>query len=181
MGQRQLQRLKQEQRERALKRYLKEKQRNVLAKPGKYPFIVVLDHLKGGFNVPKIFRSAEAFGCHEIHLVNVEPFDPAPAKGAFRKVPARFHDNFNSCYQQLLERGYTLFALEAGCKTQLSQAVLPEKSAFILGHEELGLSFNRNDYPGIACLSIPHSGQTESLNVSVAGSIVMYEYLRQFS
>lgn len=181
MGQRQLQRLKREQRERALQRYLKEKQRNILAKPGCHQFIVVLDHLKGGFNVPKIFRSAEAFGCHEVHLINVEPFDPAPAKGTFRKVPARFHDNFNSCYQQLLERGYTLFALEAGCKNNLSATVLPEKSAFVLGNEGLGLSFDKRKYPEVDCLSIPHAGVTESLNVSVAGSIVMYEYLRQFS
>lgn len=180
MGLRQQKRDKRLQREKALQRYSKEKQRNSLAKPGCKQFIMVLDHLKGGFNVPKIFRSAEAFGCHEIHLINVNPFDPAPAKGTFRKVPARFHENFNSCYDELLERGYKLFALEAGCENNLHETALPEKSAFILGNEGLGLSFNKANYPELSCLSIPLFGVTESLNVSVAASIVMYEYTRQF-
>ncbi|MFO7593918.1 MAG: TrmH family RNA methyltransferase, partial [Pseudomonadota bacterium] len=82
------------ERRNALKRYEKHRRRNLLAKPGEQPFVVVLDHLKAGFNVPKIFRSAEAFGAHEVHLIGIGPFDPAPAKGAFKKVPARFHEDF---------------------------------------------------------------------------------------
>jgi tRNA G18 (ribose-2'-O)-methylase SpoU len=53
------------------------------------------------------------------------------------------------------------------------------RSAFIFGHEEYGLSFDPGAYPGLAALSIPQCGRTESLNVSVAASVVMYEYLRQ--
>ena len=163
----------------AMRRYEKDRQRNILAQPGAHDFILVLDHLKAGFNVPKIFRTAEAFGAHEIHLVNIEPFDPAPAKGAFRKVPAKFHNNFTDCFQQLKQRGYTLFVLEAEKGKTLYEAQLPEKSAFILGNEGLGMSFEPSTYPEIGCLSIPHFGETESLNVSVAASIVMYEYIRQ--
>ncbi len=163
----------------AMQRYTRERQRNKLATPGPNAFILVLDHLKAGFNIPKLFRSAEAFGAREIHLINSEPFDPAPAKGAFRKVPARFHDTFRECYQDLQQHGYTLFRLEASCENVLYHTMLPDKSAFILGNEGLGFSFNPDDYPDIRCLNIPHHGKMESLNVSVAGSIVMYEYLRQ--
>lgn len=92
-------------------RYQKERQRNILAKPGNHQFVLILDHLKPGFNVPKIFRSAEAFGAAAIHLVAIGPFDPAPAKGSFRKVPAIFHDDFESCYQELNQQGYQLFRL----------------------------------------------------------------------
>jgi len=181
MGLRQLKHAKRLARECALQRYHKEKQRNILAKPGSQHFIVVLDHLKGGFNVPKIYRSAETFGCSEVHLINVEPFDPAPAKGTFRKVPTHFHDTFRSCYEALIDRDYHLFALQAGGENSLANVVLPEKSAFILGNEGLGLSFEQETFPEISSLSIPHFGVTESLNVSVAASIVMYEYIRQFS
>jgi tRNA G18 (ribose-2'-O)-methylase SpoU len=163
----------------AMKRYEKDRQRNILAKPGAHHFILVLDHLQAGFNVPKIFRSAEAFGAHEIHLINVDPFDPAPAKGAFRKVPAKFHDNISDCFAQLKARGYHLFTLEAEKGMALYKSELPEKSAFILGNEESGISFEYASYPEIACLSIPHFGVTESLNVSIAASIVMYEYISQ--
>ena len=167
------------ERAQAMRRYEKQRRRNRLAKPGAYDFIIVLDHLKAGFNVPKIFRSAEAFGAREIHLINIDWFDPAPAKGAFKKVPARFYHDFASSYQELTGRGYSLFTLEPSpdC-TPLPAAVLPRKSAFILGHEERGISFDRVDYPEVQCLNIPHAGETQSLNVSVAASIVMYEYVR---
>jgi tRNA G18 (ribose-2'-O)-methylase SpoU len=164
-----------------LLRYQKERQKNVLAKPGEHQFILVLDHLKPGFNVPKIFRTAEAFGAAAIHLVNIGPFDPAPAKGSFRKVPAVFHDDFTSCYQNLTAQGYALFSLNPDAATSLCNCQLPVKSAFILGHEEFGCSFAAADYPEIHSLSIPQYGSVQSLNVSIASSVVMYEYLRQHS
>lgn len=163
----------------AMRRYKKDRQRNVLAQPGKHHFILILDHLQAGFNVPKIFRSAEAFGAFEIHLINIEPFDPAPAKGAFRKVPAKFYDNISDCFAELEERGYSLFTLEADKGKTLYESTLPEKSAFILGNEDNGISFDYSSCPEIECLSIPHFGVTESLNVSIAASIVMYEYISQ--
>jgi tRNA G18 (ribose-2'-O)-methylase SpoU len=164
-----------------LLRYQKERQKNVLAQPGEHHFILVLDHLKPGFNVPKIFRSAEAFGAAAVHLINIGPFDPAPAKGSFRKVPAIFHDDFENCYQQLNVQGYKLFRLAPDAQQSLCNCELPEKSAFILGHEEFGCSFDPADYPDIASLSIPQYGSVQSLNVAVASSVVMFEYLRQYS
>lgn len=166
-------------RKNAVLRYQKEKWRNQTASPGVHDFILVLDHLKAGFNIPKIFRSAEVFGAREVHLIDITPFDPAPAKGAFRKVPARFHTSFEDCHDSLRKQGYTLFILEANCETSLQQTTLPQKSAFILGNEGLGISFNPLDFPDIQCLSIPQFGSLESLNVSIAASIVMYEFIRQ--
>ncbi len=166
-------------RDQALLRYEKQRRRNLLAQPGIHDFIIVLDSLKAGFNIPKILRSAEIFGAHEIHLVNIEPFDPAASKGAFKHVPARFFDSFDQSHQNLSERGYTMFTLEADRGERLMDAAIPARSAFIFGHEEFGLSFDPNDYPDIQGLSIPQYGQIESLNVSVAASIVMYEYIRQ--
>ncbi len=160
-------------------RYRKDRQRNVLAQPGPHPFVFVLDHLKAGFNVPKIFRSAQAFGGAEVHLVNIGVFDTAPAKGAFRKVPARFHDDFAAAHTELSARGYTFYALTADGEHDLRQVRLAEKSAFVVGNEEFGLSFDPADYPDMQTLRIPLFGQMESLNASVAAAIVMYEYVRQ--
>lgn len=160
-------------------RYRRDRQRNVLAQPGRYPFAVVLDNLKAGYNVPKIFRSTHAFSGAAVHLVNIGVFDPAAAKGAFRKVPACFHDQFSQAYEALRAEGYTLYALTANGDESLTDTRLPEKSAFIIGNEEFGLSFDPSDYPDIRTLAIPLPGQMESLNASIAASIVMYEYLRQ--
>jgi tRNA G18 (ribose-2'-O)-methylase SpoU len=49
----------------------------------------------------------------------------------------------------------------------------------VIGHEEFGPSFTADRYPDITPIRIPIYGQVESLNVSVAASIVMYEYVRQ--
>lgn len=163
----------------ALLRYRKHRQRNLLARPGPRPCIIVLDHLKAGFNVAKIFRSAQAFGVREVHLVGIGPFDPAPAKGAFRAVPARFHDDFAACHGALTMMGYQLFLLRADCPHSLNSTELPIRSAFVFGHEEMGVSFDPSQYPDIGCLSIPQEGPMDSLNVSIAASIAMYEYRRQ--
>ncbi len=163
-----------------LRNYEKQRRRNLLAKPGVHRFVLVLDHLKAGFNVPKIFRSAEAFGAREVHLVDIGPFDPSPAKGAFRKVPARFHDRFEQAHAALASKGYHFYALTPSPESEpIHRIRFPEKSAFILGHEERGLSFDPADWPGILPVHIPQFGEVESLNVSVAASIVMYEYIRQ--
>jgi tRNA G18 (ribose-2'-O)-methylase SpoU len=162
-----------------LRRFEAQRRRNhLLARPGRHALVLVLDHLKAGFNVPKIFRSAQAFGAREVHLIGIGPFDPAPAKGAFKAVPARFHEDFSVPRAQLQAEGYGLFALEPGSDASLPDAALPERCAFVLGHEEVGLSFDP-DGLGVRRLSIPSFGAVASLNVSVAASIAMYEYVRQ--
>lgn len=170
---------KKESRRQLLLRYEKDLKRNILAQPGKHEFVLILDQLKPGFNVGKIFRSAEAFGAAAVHLVNIGPFDPAPAKGSFRKVPAVLDENFAACYSALAEQGYRFFLLDPQGATSLCQVNLPAKSAFVLGHEEFGFSFDQSDYPDFEKITIPQFGSVQSLNVSIAASVVMYEYVRQ--
>ncbi|BCO09211.1 hypothetical protein GF1_15870 [Desulfolithobacter dissulfuricans] len=161
-------------------RFERARRRNMVdARPGIHECIVILDGLKPDFNIGKIFRTADAFSVREIHLVGVGIFDPEPAKGSVRWVQYVFHDDFASCHDQIRRQGYTFFALEPGGTEVLGKGGLPEKSAFILGHEEFGLSFNPDDYPDIHPLTIPQWGHVQSLNVSVAASIVLYEYIRQ--
>lgn len=161
-------------------RYRKDRQRNLLAKPGPHDFVVVLDQLKASFNVPKILRSALAFGAAEVQLVNIGVFDPAPAKGAFRKVPAKFPETFSESYADLLGRGYTFYLLAADGEESLADIEMPQKSAFIFGHEEFGPSIALTDFPAVRSLKIPQYSEMESLNVSNAASIVMFEYVRQW-
>lgn len=165
--------------EQAAWRFRRQRNANLLAVPGRQALIIVLDHLKSDYNIGKIFRSADAFAAREVHLVGIASFDPAPAMGSFKWVPTKFHSDFVGCFRELQARDYTLFALEPESGSALHEAVLPENSAFVFGHEEHGLSFAAADYPGIRTLSIPQFGRVQSLNVSVAAAVVMYEYFRQ--
>ena len=161
-------------------RFKRARRRNLAsAGPGLHECILVLDGLKPDFNIGKIFRSADAFGVREIHLVGVRAFDPDPAKGSVRWVSFHMHDDFSACYRVLSRQGYSIVTLEPGCSNLLGEYGFAGKTAFVLGHEEFGLSFDRGGFPDIQGLSIPQWGHVQSLNVSVAASIVLYEYVRQ--
>ncbi len=179
MGPHKIRMMMRAEREAAKRRFRRQKNKNILASPGVHKCIIVLDHLKPTFNIGKIFRSAETFGCHEIHLVGINYFDPAPSMGAFKWVPAHFHSRFLTCYANLLERGYTPYILEPGQGATIMDTALPEKSAFVFGHEEYGISFEPDLYPEVNRMTIPQFGRSQSLNVSVAASICLYEYARQ--
>lgn len=164
----------------ALKQYEKHCRHNRLyASPGVHDVIVVLDNLKPSYNVGKIFRSADAFGVKEVHLVGIDYFEVKSAKGSFKWVPAFFHRDFDACHQHLSKKGYSMHIMDPDAGTGLHQVSMPRKSAFIFGHEEFGISFDPDNYKNIQRLSIPQYGRVHSLNVSVAASVVMYEYLRQ--
>lgn len=163
------------------KKFDRERALNRLAKPGPFELILVLDHLKVGFNIGKIFRSAEVFGCHEVHLIGTSFFDPYPSKGGFKNVPARFHENFQACYDELTNRGYELVCLDPSAEKTLPEFKLEPRMAFVMGHEEFGFSFAMESFDKLKTAKIPQFGKTQSLNVAVAASVAMYEYVRQQS
>lgn len=179
MGSHKIRKMMKSEREMARKRFRRQRNKNYLARPGIHDCIIVLDHLKPSYNIGKIFRSAEAFGCHEIHLVGIDFFDPAPGMGAFKWVPAVFHTEFFTCYTEIINKGYTPYLLEPGQGSLVTNTSLPGKSAFIFGHEEFGISFEPDLFQAIRRLTIPQFGKSQSLNVSVAASIILYEYMRQ--
>lgn len=150
----------------------------MMAKPGPYPFVLILDHLKVDFNIGKIIRSAEAFGAMNVDVVGTSFFDPLPAKGCMKRVPWTLTGTFQESYQKWLDEGFTFYAFDSEAEVGLHEAKFPEKSAFILGHEGFGFSFKKEHYPAIKYIKIPQLGMVESLNVSVAASIVMYEFAR---
>lgn len=161
-------------------RFIRATRRNkVVATPGIHSCTVILDGLKPDFNIGKIFRVADAFSVREIHLVNIDYFDPDPAKGSVRWVPFFHHESFDDCYREVTTRGYSCITFEPGQQLVLGKSKLPEKVALIFGHEEFGLSFKQETYPDIVSLSIPQWGHVQSLNVSIAASIALYEYIRQ--
>lgn len=160
--------------------FRKQRNANRLAKPGVHDCIVVLDGLNPSHNIGKIFRSAEVFGAKAVHVINTPVFNTAPGKGAFKRVPAVFYDHFADSYQQLRDDGYHIYALYPDETHFVQQTSLAKKAAFVVGHEENGLSFRPENYAGVQPLAIAQLGVTESLNVAVAASICLYEYGKQY-
>ncbi len=150
----------------------------MMAKPGPYPFVLILDNLKVDFNIGKIIRSAEAFGALGIDVVGTIFFDPMPAKGTMKRVPWTMISTFQESYQRHLDQGFTFYAFDSNAVESVHEVKFPEKSAFIMGNEGSGVSFKKEHYPAIKWIKIPQVGKVESLNVAVAASIVMYEFAR---
>jgi len=163
-----------------IKKFEKQKKFNQeLANFGPHDLILVLDHLKPDFNIGKIFRTAEAFGAKEIHIIATDYFDPSTSVGGFKKVKAFFFESFEESNNRLIELGYTPYCLHSHSENYLHNTKLPEKTAFILGHEEFGPQFDFNEFKNVQLVKIQQFGIIESLNVAVAASIASYEYIRQ--
>ena len=150
----------------------------IMARPGPFRYVLILDHLKVDFNIGKIIRSAEAFGAHAVDVVGTPFFDPHPAKGCMKRVPWVMRNSFHESYQKWASEGYSFFGLDGEASVSLHEADFPERSAFILGNEGLGFTFKKELYPQIKMINVPQFGLVESLNVAVAASIVMYEFAR---
>lgn len=150
----------------------------IMAKPGPFPLVIILDHLKIDFNIGKIIRSAEAFGARAVDVVGTSFFDPLPAKGCMKRVPWTMRKTFHESFEKWNAEGYTFYAFDSEASTAIHEERFPDKSAFILGHEGFGFTFKKELYPNIKFIRIPQFGLVESLNVSVAASVVMYEFAR---
>ena len=160
-------------------RFVKAKRRSLAhAKPGVHDCIVILDGLKPDFNIGKIIRSADAFGIQEVHLVGVDFFDPEPAKGSMRWVVLHQHSNFQSCYEAITGKGYVFYCLEPETDCLLGSEPFPNVK--LITSTLKGVSFDILQYPSIRSLAIPQWGHVQSLNASVAASVAMYEYVRQY-
>lgn len=150
----------------------------MMSRPGPLPYVMILDHLKVDFNIGKIIRSAEAFGAHAVDVVGTSFFDPMPAKGCMKRVPWTMKKTFYESYQKWDNEGYTFYAFDPEAPKSIYEEIFPDKSAFILGHEGFGFTFQKEHYPKINFIKIPQYGLVESLNVAVAASVVMYEFAR---
>lgn len=150
-----------------------------LQPPGPFPLVLVLDHMKPTFNIGKIIRTANAFGVREVHLVGIPLFHPKPCAGALKHTRTRSFDTFAQCHAELHQEGYRFLALEPTGESLLGELSLPVKTAFVVGHEDRGLSFSPQDFPNVRRMRIAQFGAVQSLNASVAASVACFEYLRQ--
>jgi len=145
---------------------------------GPYPLILVLDQLKAGFNVGKIIRTANALGVQEVFLIGISAWDPAYARGALKATRTRSFADTGSALAVLREEGYTVIALHPRGKDFVGEIEYPEKTAFLIGHEQFGISIDLKNTPEIHLAQVPQVGIVESMNVSVATSIAAFDYLR---
>lgn len=138
--------------------------------------VLLLDNISDPGNMGTILRTAEWFGIQSIVLSSncVDPYNSKVVRSA---MGAHFYINqiiqreLVEIIFQLKESGHIIIGADMS-GTPLSEFTTSKKWALVLGNEAHGLS------PGVQplldeCITIPKSGRIESLNVAVAGGVIL--------
>lgn len=142
---------------------------------------VVLENLYDPHNGAAVLRSCEAFGLLHVHIVEggeAFAFSRKVSQSAHKWLAVHLHRSFDACADLLAAAGFELWAalpppLRGGpAPTYFDAIALDRPVALVLGNEHAGLS----EAARVRCarsFSIPLSGFTESLNLSVAAAIAI--------
>ena len=146
------------------------------------PIKVVLDNIRSPYNVGSIFRNADAFGVEEIILCGITPtpIENPKTNRTARDVNVKFSCNYDikKSIMNLKSGGYTIYSLEktSGSK-EIGQVDFKKPLAVILGNEEFGISKEVLEISD-EIIHINMLGKKNSLNVSTASGIALYEIIR---
>ncbi len=144
---------------------------------------VIIENVHDPHNVSAIFRTCDSVGVNKVYLVyNKDKFpgigkkSSASANKWVEKV--KFKD-LNECFSDLKEKGFKILvsSITDGSKN-LYDFDLTGKVAIVFGNEHSGVSGEAEKLADEKFI-IPMHGMVQSLNVSVAAAVVLYEALRQ--
>ncbi len=138
--------------------------------------VPVLEDLADPHNGAAVMRSADAFGCHEVHVIEGRhrfAVSHRVTRGTERWLELSRHGSTGDCLDALAARGYQVFvAAMDGELTPEDLAKVP-KAAVVFGNEHKGASEEVRQRAA-GTYAIPMVGFVESLNVSVASAITLY-------
>lgn len=142
---------------------------------------VILENVHKPHNLSAIVRTCDAVGVFEMHAVNqgeVPTFSQV-AQGSEKWVNLTTHSAITSTIQQLQQQGFQVLAAhlsDAAIDYRLVDYTLP--TAILLGAEKWGVSQTAADEVDKHII-IPMMGMVQSLNVSVAAAVILFEAQRQ--
>jgi tRNA (guanosine-2'-O-)-methyltransferase len=144
---------------------------------------VVMEDIHDPHNVSAMLRSADAVGVLRVHLVYAKDQFPKLGKkssaSATKWVAKARHASVRECYDALRAEGFTICATHLGKRSvSLYDADLTKKVALVFGNEHRGVSEEAAELADVN-FRIPMAGMIESLNVSVACAVTLYEAFRQ--
>ncbi len=150
---------------------------------GDTPFVLVADSITDVRNFGAVARTAECAGIHAILIPSkggamLGPDAMKTSAGALHTIPVCRSENLADSIRFLKESGLKIVAATEKEGVLYHKAALQGPAALIMGSEDQGIS------PALLTLSdirikIPVHGNIDSLNVSAAASVLIYEFVRQ--
>lgn len=144
---------------------------------------LVMENIHDPHNVSAMLRSADAVGIHEVNLVyTTQKFPRIGSKSsssANKWINRRKFSSVEECYEKLHAEGFQILATKLDDSArQLYTFDLTKPTAFVFGNEHAGVTDAAAEQAD-ATVYIPMMGMIQSLNVSVACAVTIYEALRQ--
>ncbi len=160
-----------------------EEQLPFLFEKGEAPLLLLLDGVTDVRNFGAIARTAEVFGVHALVLpskgsVSLSEDAVKTSAGALTRLPVCRERNLQHAIDLLRLSGVRILASSLQAEKPLHEVDFRLPSAILIGSEDKGV------HPALLTLAderfiIPQVGKTDSLNVSVATGIMLYEAMRQ--
>ena len=150
---------------------------------GKVPLVLMLDRITDVRNLGAIARTAECSGVDAILLAEkgsaqVNQDAIKTSAGALYKVPVCRYHSITESVTFLKNSGLKIIAATEKANSDYSDVDMTQPLALILGSEESGISDELLKAADVL-VRIPIKGEIQSLNVSVAAGVIIYEILRQ--
>ena len=147
------------------------------------PLIVVLDQIEDPHNVGAILRTADAAGCDGVvrqsrHAARLDGAAAKASAGAVAHVKIADVVNIARALEHLKEAGVWTVGLAGDAQKSYTDVDLTLPTAVVVGAEGTGLRRLVRERCDVLA-SIPMQGHVQSLNVSVAAGIALFEALRQ--
>lgn len=148
---------------------------------------VVLENVTDDHNIGAIIRTADSVGIGEIYILNTDAhlqskyvkIGKRTSMGTGKWVEANYFTDAEACFEKLRSKyRKVLGAVLAEDASDFHQLDLTEPVALFFGNEHRGVSTTSEPFLD-GKFMIPQVGMAESLNVSVACAVTLYEAFRQ--
>lgn len=149
---------------------------------------VVLENIFDPLNISAVLRSCDAVGVREVFVVYTKQYldkrglvlGKRTSGGTFKWIDVYFFEDLDECFRRVKERyGRILATLPPGEGVpSLYSHDLSQPTALLFGNEDEGISAEARALTD-GCFTIPQSGFAESLNISVACAVTLFEAKRQ--
>ncbi len=154
-----------------------------LYEEGKVPFLVVLDGITDMRNFGAIARTCVCAGADALIIparggVSINGDAIKTSAGALHHLPVCKVENMQNTLDYLRESGLSLVAATEHATKNYTEADMRQPLAIVMGSEDVGI-FPENLRRCNEQVRIPMTATIESLNVSVAAGVMLYEVVRQ--
>ncbi len=144
--------------------------------PEPYQFKLIVFNIEKAENIGLLMRTAYAFGCDELLVVGRKRFKVTGASHSHRLLPWQHFYHLEEAVAHCRQAGCRIYGVEIG-GAWLTETRFDHHAAFILGNEGKGICDAANHCDQF--IAIPQWRGMPSLNVAVAGALVMFEYQKQ--